>query len=677
MTEDRHEIGIVRSSGPSDSLLSGVPPPMYRPTNPQVSLFECQFLVPPAKRRRLEASWAHPFQQRVLPLIDEELFRECFSENNGRPNTSVRLLTGLHLLKEWNDLTDEQVLEQFEFNLQWQYALGVEPEHAHACQKTLHNYRVRLMGNERAQRAFVALTQGLVEIDGLDVGRQRLDSTHVISNIAVLTRLGLFVETTTKFLRELQREVPSKLAQLDGGYTERYLDREGYFADATREQARRRLPTVAVDIYRLVQAFAQDEGVSQLESYRLLKRLFEEQCEIVENRPKQEAPIKLIDKSPAIGEAEARTDGHEAEATSEQEKEAPVAAESGNELGESAQGNEEAQSDASCAVGPDVPSVVQEAETTMEVRSGEAAEESAPKEEVQRPDDRAYPVKLREAKEISSASLQSPHDPDATYGRKGKGYEIQVAETCGEGNPYQVVTGVSVNGAHESDQHAVIPMVDQLRDSQLMPSEMLADTGYGSGQNIIDCAERGVDLQAPVQDPDAPERADHWDNPVDPEPSGACSPGATAEETRSSTESAEAPLGLEAFAFNKTFDKVLHCPANHAPTDREFGQRPPSSPESSELPRLARVTPRVFGWWLDDIPKLPSVSPDTPVVHVLRGDSERLAHLWVARVLVEDDDLFASSPDEPAARCEETRDEGHRSHAVPDKVLADREEHEL
>jgi len=295
-----------------------------------VSLLECQFLLPGPKRLRLEQSWAHFFQQRILPLIDEEAFRDAFSDETGRPNKSIRVLTGLHLLKEWNDLTDAQVIEQYEFNLQWHYALGVEPAEAHVCQKTLHNFRILLLSRERAQQAFEALTRGLVELDDLDVGRQRLDSTHVISNIAVLTRLGLFTETTTKFLRELRREAPGKLAQLDGGYAERYLDRDGYFADATKAQARRRLPLVAVDVYRLVQALSQDEAVSQWESYRLLERLFEEQCEVGEEP-----------------------------------------------------------------------------------------------EEPEEPEERTLPAKPRDAKTISSSSLQSPHDPDATYGRKGKGYEVQ------------------------------------------------------------------------------------------------------------------------------------------------------------------------------------------------------------------------------------------------------------
>ena len=35
-------------------------------------------------------------------------------------------------------------------------------------------------------------------------------------------------------------------------------------------------------------------------------------------------------------------------------------------------------------------------------------------------------VELEEPKDISAASLQSPHDPEVTYsGHKGKGYEVQ------------------------------------------------------------------------------------------------------------------------------------------------------------------------------------------------------------------------------------------------------------
>ena len=55
------------------------------------------------------------------------------------------------------------------------------------------------------------------------------------------------------------------------------------------------------------------------------------------------------------------------------------------------------------------------------------------------------PVALKDPKQVSADSLQSPHDPDVTYsGHVGKGYEVQVAETCHEENATQLITHVEV-----------------------------------------------------------------------------------------------------------------------------------------------------------------------------------------------------------------------------------------
>ena len=83
---------------------------MFRPTSPQLSMLEPSFQLSPVKRKRLVDSWAHDFRERVLPLIDEEPLRDAFCQDNGRPNTSIRLLMGLSLLKEMFDLTDDEAL---------------------------------------------------------------------------------------------------------------------------------------------------------------------------------------------------------------------------------------------------------------------------------------------------------------------------------------------------------------------------------------------------------------------------------------------------------------------------------------------------------------------------------------------------------------------------------------
>lgn len=477
---------------------------MFVKTDSQRSLFECEFLLPPEKVNRLKKSWAEPFRERILPLIDEELFRDAFSEVTGRPNKSINMLVCLHLLKEWNDLTDEQVLDQVEYNLQWHYALGIESGPAHICQKTLHNFRLKLLENERALKVFEQVTLALAKADGLGLGRQRLDSTHVLSNIAVLTRLGLFVETVTHFLKELRKEAPEAFVSLKEEYTRRYLDREGYFSDAKREQARRRIPVVAQDAYNLVRSFEDDKSVKELPAFELLKRLTEEQCELVEGFDED----ARIDK--------------------------PLDGVSGTR------------------------------------------------------------VKLRDPKTIASDSLQSPHDPDATYGHKGKGYEVQIAESCDDDNPYQVITATAVNGAHESDQKAVSTMLDQLESSGMFPSELLADTGYGSGANIVECAERNVTLHAPVRDPDATEPTEHFSAPV-----SELVPGSEPElEAPLDTSTPDLPVGLEAFSFDRTFHQVLSCPAGKAPEDQHMasGQLLAtfSSEHCSNCPMAAQCPIRVL-----------------------------------------------------------------------------------
>ena len=72
---------------------------MFRERDPQVSLWQSEFLVPPKKARRLERSWAEVFRNEALPLIDEERFAPMYCADNGRPNRAVQTVLGVHLLK--------------------------------------------------------------------------------------------------------------------------------------------------------------------------------------------------------------------------------------------------------------------------------------------------------------------------------------------------------------------------------------------------------------------------------------------------------------------------------------------------------------------------------------------------------------------------------------------------
>ena len=145
-----------------------------------------------------------------------------------------------------------------EFNLLWHHALGLEMEEAHLAQKTLRNFRVRLMEHDGGRLAFCETTDRMIEALGLRTGKQRVDSTHIMSNIAVLTRLGLFCETIRVFLLAVSREHPGLGEGIGDGLAQRYLKETAEasrYEDTRSEEGRRRLSLCARDVYRLVDRF--------------------------------------------------------------------------------------------------------------------------------------------------------------------------------------------------------------------------------------------------------------------------------------------------------------------------------------------------------------------------------------------------------------------------------------
>ena len=150
---------------------------MFRRSNPQGHLFQTANLLPDDKRERLEQDWPGQFRQHALPLINEEHFRELYCADNGRPNKPVQTVVGVLVLKDMFDLTDEQALGSVDYDLRWQVALNLTPEDAHCCQKTLHNFRAKLLGNDHAKLLFTQMTDKMLATLGLSTERQRLDST--------------------------------------------------------------------------------------------------------------------------------------------------------------------------------------------------------------------------------------------------------------------------------------------------------------------------------------------------------------------------------------------------------------------------------------------------------------------------------------------------------------------
>jgi hypothetical protein len=196
----------------------------------------------------------------------------------GRPNFSVARLLGLCLLQEWNDLSDQEALDSFSFDMRWRYALDVSDEKDYLSRRSLVEFRRRLAAKDPEMKlvrtVFDSIRDAAINKLGLSAGSQRLDSTHIISNIRVRGRLALFINTLSLFLKSLDKDrfsrVPAAIRQWHSNKP------EGWFGLGPAEQ-KIKLEELAQYLYELIVMF--EKELAESEPYQVLKRLFSEQCE--------------------------------------------------------------------------------------------------------------------------------------------------------------------------------------------------------------------------------------------------------------------------------------------------------------------------------------------------------------------------------------------------------------
>ena len=283
------------------------------------------------------------------------------------------------------------------------------------------------------------VTGRLVELLELDITRQRLDSTHVFSNMAQFGRTRLLGVTVKRFLTQVKRHAPEAYDALPEALRTRYAPSVGQlFAGKKQspEQRTKTLQQVAEDVRDLIDRFAADASMAGRSSYQALVRAFADHCEIVADR--------------------------------------------------------------------------------VMVRPKAKAD-----------------------------SLQNPSDPDATYdGHKGQGYKLQISETCGDSD-VQLIVGALAQTASEHDANAVQPMLEQLQVHERLPESMLADTAFGSDENVCLAEAMDVELVSPVAGPKGSETAE--------EPATGDAPPAVE------------PLSIDDFAIDERTGAVKACPAGKVP----------------------------------------------------------------------------------------------------------------
>lgn len=273
-------------------------------------LFDIWDHIGPKRRKLLEKSWAGVFRTFLLEKLPVSKIARHFTVDTGRPSKEHFTMIGAVMLQQLHDMSDPDVTCALAFNINWHYALDITDDSdasTYISERSLRNYRRILIDEELDRVLFEMLTDTLIKAFKVDTSKQRLDSTHILSNMRTLGRIRLFAVTIRKFLRKLARiHADAYAACLGPEFTDRYLakDSEACFSRVKPSEAPKTLKQVSEDLLYLIERFCTYDAVCALSEYKLLERVLREQCivtgsgaRVTVKSPKEVSPDSLQNPS--------------------------------------------------------------------------------------------------------------------------------------------------------------------------------------------------------------------------------------------------------------------------------------------------------------------------------------------------------------------------------------------
>jgi hypothetical protein len=300
--------------------------------------------LPTPLRERLQNSWAETFYREFFCRLDEGPFAVLYADQPSRPNVPVNVLVGLEFLKAANGWSDEEMYNEFCYNVQVRYALGYRHlGEGYFDLRTLYYFRERLArhmqetGENLLEQAFEQVTDEQLRAFSLKTGKQRMDSTLLASNIRQMGRVQLLVTVLQRVWRMLSEDDQQRYADLFAPYLKGHAGQ--YVYRLKKEDLPVHLQRIGEEMRRLLTEL--EAAYGDQPTYHVLARVFAEHFRL----------------------------------------------------------------------GPEG-------------------------------------LQVKEGRELSASSLQSPDDLEATYrekrGQGHRGYVVNLAETCDPENPVQLITQVQV-----------------------------------------------------------------------------------------------------------------------------------------------------------------------------------------------------------------------------------------
>jgi hypothetical protein len=281
----------------------------YTKDHKTLDMFDPFAFLGPKRRSLLDTTWAKIFREEILPDLPVEVLRTTYDDFMGRPTKELYAMLGAMIIQQTEDLSDEEAVRQFAFNIQWHYALNIvgdSDKTSYICPKTLWTMRNqlsqpildkkgKLLPKNGYDVIFESVADKLARVFEIDVTKQRLDSTHIFSNMRHLGRIGVFAATIEKFMTNLKRHQKELFVSLGKEIIERYLPQKGasVFSMVKPTEAAKTLELVANDLFFLTERFTDNEAVVGMTSYQLMLRVLKEQCVVTQDTETQAKKVEV------------------------------------------------------------------------------------------------------------------------------------------------------------------------------------------------------------------------------------------------------------------------------------------------------------------------------------------------------------------------------------------------
>lgn len=235
--------------------------------------------------KQIEQGWQSLLRDVLLEQLPVERLAANMSDNSGRPSAELHAMAGLLLIRELHGWTVPQTYEAILFRSDIQYALNLEPG-VELTQRTIERYVQRMQNDEGlSEELFASVTDTLLKSMEVKVKKQRLDSTHVLSDMAVLGRCQLLGVSLRRFFHQLQKHNVDWLDRVPEDIRKRYCKQSDsrIFGEArTSEQRQLALQQVGEDMALVITLFANEKPICGWKTFTVLQTIFAQQCEVRE-----------------------------------------------------------------------------------------------------------------------------------------------------------------------------------------------------------------------------------------------------------------------------------------------------------------------------------------------------------------------------------------------------------